>query len=146
MVHSAIASPMIQYRGPFVLQQPEEAWFDVDMMQKDMLLAMELSRKLNVPVPTRHRRAHRRPQARSVDLVGNRSRTAGDGAPLPRRLVAISPAVRIVRYSRRVVFRGFRRVAERHLERVAEPLRAPGRGVLGRDRVSSDGAAEKWHP
>ena len=52
MVHSAIASPMIVYRGPFVLQQPEEAWFDVNMMQKDMLLAMELGRKLNVPVPT----------------------------------------------------------------------------------------------
>ncbi len=52
MVHSAIASPMIQYRGPFVLQQPEEAWFDVNMMQKDMLLAMELGRKLNVPMPT----------------------------------------------------------------------------------------------
>src|SRR5260370_16345464 len=28
LIHSAIASPMIQYRGPFVLQQPEEAWFD----------------------------------------------------------------------------------------------------------------------
>jgi 3-hydroxyisobutyrate dehydrogenase-like beta-hydroxyacid dehydrogenase len=52
MVHSAIASPMIQYRGPFVLKQPPEPWFDVNMMQKDMLLAMELGRKLNVPVPT----------------------------------------------------------------------------------------------
>jgi 3-hydroxyisobutyrate dehydrogenase-like beta-hydroxyacid dehydrogenase len=52
MIHSAIASPMIVYRGPFVLQQPEEAWFDVNMMQKDMLLAMEMGRKLNVPVPT----------------------------------------------------------------------------------------------
>lgn len=52
MIHSAIASPMIVYRGPFVLQQPEEAWFDVNMMQKDMLLAMELGRKLNVPLPT----------------------------------------------------------------------------------------------
>ncbi|HET7209109.1 MAG TPA: NAD(P)-dependent oxidoreductase [Terriglobales bacterium] len=52
MVHSAIASPMIQYRGPFVLQQPEEAWFDVNMMQKDMLLAIDMGRKLNVPVPT----------------------------------------------------------------------------------------------
>ena len=52
MIHSAIASPMIVYRGPFVLQQPEEAWFDCNMMQKDMLLAMELGRKLNVPVPT----------------------------------------------------------------------------------------------
>jgi 3-hydroxyisobutyrate dehydrogenase-like beta-hydroxyacid dehydrogenase len=52
MVHSAIASPMIQYRGPFVLQQPPEAWFDVNMMQKDMLLALEMGRTLNVPVPT----------------------------------------------------------------------------------------------
>jgi 3-hydroxyisobutyrate dehydrogenase len=52
LVHSAVASPMIQYRGPFVLQQPEEAWFDVNMMQKDMLLALEMGRRLNVPVPT----------------------------------------------------------------------------------------------
>jgi 3-hydroxyisobutyrate dehydrogenase-like beta-hydroxyacid dehydrogenase len=52
LTHSAIASPMIQYRGPFILQQPDEAWFDCNMMQKDMLLAMELGRQLNVPVPT----------------------------------------------------------------------------------------------
>jgi 3-hydroxyisobutyrate dehydrogenase-like beta-hydroxyacid dehydrogenase len=52
LTHSAVASPMIQYRGPFVLQQPPEAWFDVNMMQKDMLLAMELGRQLNVPLPT----------------------------------------------------------------------------------------------
>ena len=52
LTHSAVASPMIQYRGPFVLRQPEEAWFDVNMMQKDMLLAMELGRQLNVPLPT----------------------------------------------------------------------------------------------
>ena len=52
LTHSAVASPMIQYRGPFVLQQPEEAWFDCNMMQKDMVLAMELGRQLNVPLPT----------------------------------------------------------------------------------------------
>jgi 3-hydroxyisobutyrate dehydrogenase-like beta-hydroxyacid dehydrogenase len=52
MVNSAIASPMIQYRGPFVLKQPAEAWFDCNMMQKDMLLAMDLGRKVNVPLPT----------------------------------------------------------------------------------------------
>ncbi len=52
LIHSAVASPMIQYRGPFVLQQPEEAWFDCNMMQKDMLLAMELGRQLDVPLPT----------------------------------------------------------------------------------------------
>jgi 3-hydroxyisobutyrate dehydrogenase-like beta-hydroxyacid dehydrogenase len=43
---------MIKYRGPFVLKQPKEAWFDVNMMQKDMLLALELGRKLDVPMPT----------------------------------------------------------------------------------------------
>jgi 3-hydroxyisobutyrate dehydrogenase len=52
LTHSAVASPMIQYRGPFVLQQPEEAWFDVSMMQKDMVLALELGRQLDVPLPT----------------------------------------------------------------------------------------------
>jgi 3-hydroxyisobutyrate dehydrogenase-like beta-hydroxyacid dehydrogenase len=50
--HSAVASPMVQYRGPFILRMPEEAWFDVNMMQKDMLLALELGRQLNVPLPT----------------------------------------------------------------------------------------------
>jgi 3-hydroxyisobutyrate dehydrogenase-like beta-hydroxyacid dehydrogenase len=52
LTHSAIASPMIEYRGPFVLKLPDEAWFNVNMMQKDMLLALELGRQLNVPMPT----------------------------------------------------------------------------------------------
>ena len=50
--HSAIASPMVQYRGPFVLKMPDEAWFDVNMMQKDLLLALELGRQVDVPLPT----------------------------------------------------------------------------------------------
>jgi 3-hydroxyisobutyrate dehydrogenase-like beta-hydroxyacid dehydrogenase len=52
LTHSVIASPMVQYRGPFVLEMPKEAWFDVNMMQKDMLLALEMGRQLNVPLPT----------------------------------------------------------------------------------------------
>jgi len=52
LTHSAVASPMIQYRGPFVLNMPDEAWFNVNMMQKDMLLAFELGRQVNVPLPT----------------------------------------------------------------------------------------------
>jgi len=52
LVNSAIASPMIKYRGPFVLKLPDEAWFNVNMMQKDMLLALELGRKLDVPMPS----------------------------------------------------------------------------------------------
>jgi len=52
MMNSVIASPMIKYRGPFVLDQPEEAWFDCNMMQKDMLLALEAGRAYGVPMPT----------------------------------------------------------------------------------------------
>ena len=52
LLHSVIASPALQYRGPFVLNMPDEAWFDVNMMQKDMLLALEMGRALDVPLPT----------------------------------------------------------------------------------------------
>lgn len=52
LLNSVIASPMLKYRGPFVLRMPEEAWFDVNMMQKDLLLALEAGREINVPLPT----------------------------------------------------------------------------------------------
>ena len=52
LTHSVIGSPMVQYRGPMVLKMPEEAWFNVNMMQKDMLLALELGRQVEVPLPT----------------------------------------------------------------------------------------------
>jgi 3-hydroxyisobutyrate dehydrogenase-like beta-hydroxyacid dehydrogenase len=52
LTNSAIASPMVKYRGPFVLEMPEEAWFDCNMMQKDMVLALDLGRELDVPLPT----------------------------------------------------------------------------------------------
>jgi 3-hydroxyisobutyrate dehydrogenase-like beta-hydroxyacid dehydrogenase len=52
LLNSVIASPMVKYRGPFVLGLPEEAWFDANMMQKDLLLALEMGRELDVPLPT----------------------------------------------------------------------------------------------
>jgi len=52
LTHSVIGSPMIQYRGPFVLGMPEEVWFSVNMMRKDMVLALEMGRQLDVPLPT----------------------------------------------------------------------------------------------
>lgn len=52
MLNSVAASPMLKYRGPFVLEMPGEAWFDVDMMRKDLALALELGRELNVPLPS----------------------------------------------------------------------------------------------
>lgn len=51
LLNSVIASPMVKYRGPFVLRMPEEAWFDVGMMQKDMSLALELGKQTSVPLP-----------------------------------------------------------------------------------------------
>ncbi|HKB93510.1 MAG TPA: NAD(P)-dependent oxidoreductase [Gaiellaceae bacterium] len=52
MLASVIASPMVAYRGPLVLGHPDEVWFDCHMMQKDMNLALELGRRLEVPLPT----------------------------------------------------------------------------------------------
>ncbi len=52
LLDSVIASPMLKYRGPFVLQMPKEAWFDVTLMQKDLGLALDLGRELAVPLPT----------------------------------------------------------------------------------------------
>ena len=52
MLNSVIASPSLKYRTPFILEMPDEAWFNVNMMQKDMLLALEMGRELNVPLPT----------------------------------------------------------------------------------------------
>ena len=52
LLNSVMASPMIKYRGPFVLKMPAEAIFDVNMMQKDLLLALDMGRQLDVPLPT----------------------------------------------------------------------------------------------
>jgi 3-hydroxyisobutyrate dehydrogenase-like beta-hydroxyacid dehydrogenase len=52
LTNSAIASPMVKYRGPFVLNLPDEAWFDCNMMQKDLMLALDMGRALDVPLPT----------------------------------------------------------------------------------------------
>jgi 3-hydroxyisobutyrate dehydrogenase-like beta-hydroxyacid dehydrogenase len=52
LLKSVIASPMLKYRGPFVLGMPAEALFNVAMMQKDLDLALELGHRLGVPLPT----------------------------------------------------------------------------------------------
>jgi 3-hydroxyisobutyrate dehydrogenase-like beta-hydroxyacid dehydrogenase len=52
LLKSVVASPMLTYRGPFVLAMPAEAWFDVGMMQKDLELALELGLQHGVPLPS----------------------------------------------------------------------------------------------
>jgi 3-hydroxyisobutyrate dehydrogenase-like beta-hydroxyacid dehydrogenase len=49
---SVLASPMLQYRGPFAMGLPKEAWFDVNMMQKDTTYALDMGKQLGVPLPT----------------------------------------------------------------------------------------------
>jgi 3-hydroxyisobutyrate dehydrogenase-like beta-hydroxyacid dehydrogenase len=52
LLDSVIASPSLKYRTPFILNEPDEAWFNVNMMQKDMLLALDMGRTFDVPLPT----------------------------------------------------------------------------------------------
>jgi 3-hydroxyisobutyrate dehydrogenase-like beta-hydroxyacid dehydrogenase len=52
LLNTIAASPMLQYRGSFVLKMPDEAWFNVNMMQKDMLHPLEPGRQADVPLPT----------------------------------------------------------------------------------------------
>jgi len=52
LLDSVIASPSLKYRTPFILNEPVEAWFNVNMMQKDMLLALDMGRQFDVPLPT----------------------------------------------------------------------------------------------
>ena len=51
-LNSVLASPMLQYRGPFAMGLPKEAWFDVNMMQKDTTYALEMGKSLGVALPT----------------------------------------------------------------------------------------------
>jgi 3-hydroxyisobutyrate dehydrogenase-like beta-hydroxyacid dehydrogenase len=53
MLNSVAASPVLGYRGPFILEgrMPEVPLADVNLQQKDMLLVLELGRKMGSPVP-----------------------------------------------------------------------------------------------
>lgn len=53
MLKSVVASPVLGYRGPFILEgrMPAVPLADVNMQQKDMVLALENARKLGSPIP-----------------------------------------------------------------------------------------------
>ena len=53
ILKSVAASPVLGYRGPFILEgkMPAVPLADVTLQQTDMLLALELGRKLGSPVP-----------------------------------------------------------------------------------------------
>ena len=52
MSESPIGSPMLKARALLFLDPPDEAWFDVDFMQKDIKLALASGRELDVPLPS----------------------------------------------------------------------------------------------
>jgi 3-hydroxyisobutyrate dehydrogenase-like beta-hydroxyacid dehydrogenase len=52
LLKSVVASPLVKYRGPFVLGMPADAWFDVDMIQKDMRLALDMAHASAVSLPS----------------------------------------------------------------------------------------------
>ena len=52
MTESAVGSPMLKARAPLVLDLPDEAWFDIGLMQKDVVLALDTARQLHVPLPS----------------------------------------------------------------------------------------------
>jgi 3-hydroxyisobutyrate dehydrogenase-like beta-hydroxyacid dehydrogenase len=51
MTRSPIGSPMLKARADLVLDLPEEAWFDIGLMQKDIVLALDTARQLRLPLP-----------------------------------------------------------------------------------------------
>ncbi|GBD28816.1 2-hydroxy-3-oxopropionate reductase [bacterium HR31] len=53
ILNSVAASPVLAYRGPFILEgrMPETPLADVNLQQKDMLLVLDLARRLGSPVP-----------------------------------------------------------------------------------------------
>jgi 3-hydroxyisobutyrate dehydrogenase-like beta-hydroxyacid dehydrogenase len=53
ILNSVAASPVLGYRGPFILEgkMPDKPLADVTLQQKDMQLALELGRTLGSPVP-----------------------------------------------------------------------------------------------
>jgi 3-hydroxyisobutyrate dehydrogenase-like beta-hydroxyacid dehydrogenase len=52
MTQSPIGSPMLKARATMFLDPPAHAWFDVDLMQKDIKLALASGRELDVPLPS----------------------------------------------------------------------------------------------
>jgi 3-hydroxyisobutyrate dehydrogenase-like beta-hydroxyacid dehydrogenase len=52
MSTSSIGSPMLKARIPLLLDLPENAWFDVELMQKDIRLARQVADELAIPLPS----------------------------------------------------------------------------------------------
>jgi len=70
---------MLKARAPLILDLPEEAWFDIGLMHKDIRLALEAAGESRTPVPSGARRR------RGADR-GGRARVR---ASRPRRIFEV---------------------------------------------------------
>jgi 3-hydroxyisobutyrate dehydrogenase-like beta-hydroxyacid dehydrogenase len=52
MTASAIGSPLLKGRAPLLVEPTGPVWFDIRLMQKDLILALDAARQLGVPLPT----------------------------------------------------------------------------------------------
>jgi 3-hydroxyisobutyrate dehydrogenase-like beta-hydroxyacid dehydrogenase len=52
MASSPIGSPMLQARVPLIFDLPEHAWFDMQLMRKDIRLALQSAASFGVPAPS----------------------------------------------------------------------------------------------
>jgi 3-hydroxyisobutyrate dehydrogenase-like beta-hydroxyacid dehydrogenase len=52
LLNSVAASTAMKYRGPFMLKMPDEVWFSIEMMKKDIQLALELGEETGVALTT----------------------------------------------------------------------------------------------
>ena len=80
MEESPIGSPMLRARASIILDPPEEAWFDLGFMHKDIELALDAARRLEIPLPTAERADEVLEQRGSSRLRAARPRRAVPGA------------------------------------------------------------------
>jgi 3-hydroxyisobutyrate dehydrogenase-like beta-hydroxyacid dehydrogenase len=52
MAESQIGSPMLKLRVPLILDPPDEAWFDIGLMHKDIRLVRQAGAEIGTPLPT----------------------------------------------------------------------------------------------
>jgi 3-hydroxyisobutyrate dehydrogenase-like beta-hydroxyacid dehydrogenase len=86
MATSPIGSPMLKLRVPLMLDLPERAWFGLELLQKDIRLALETAVDLDVPLPS----------AATADVLLAKGRELGYGerdiAALYAVLTRLAPA------------------------------------------------------
>ena len=96
ILKSVAASPVLGYRGPFILEgkMPEVPLADVTLQQKDMLLALDLGRKLGSPVPLAAAANEMMNACRGLGIDHQRFRRRAPGLPPPGRTIMTSKAKR----------------------------------------------------